>query len=176
MRSEMAGNEATEFMERLLFERDYTSTGSNAMHKNDVAREIKEKADTYVALDFDAEFASTAASSEIEKAYELPDGTVVTIGSERFLCAEALFQPSWMGKKSFGIHDLPVSSIMKCDFDIRKELYANIVLSGGDTMFPGFAERLAKEVAMLAPATVDVKVVAPPERKYSSWIGGSILA
>ena len=65
---------------------------------------------------------------------------------------------------------------MKCDVDIRKDLYANIVLSGGTTMFPGIAERLTKEVTILAPAAVKIKVVAPPERKYSVWIGGSILA
>ena len=65
---------------------------------------------------------------------------------------------------------------MKCDVDIRKELYANVVLSGGNTMFPGLADRVQKEVAALAPATMKIKVIAPPERKYSVWIGGSILA
>ena len=65
---------------------------------------------------------------------------------------------------------------MKCDVDIRKDLYANIVLSGGTTMFTNIAERLTKEVTALAPSTMKIKVVAPPERKYSVWIGGSILA
>ncbi|KAH9249846.1 actin-1 [Batrachochytrium salamandrivorans] len=63
---------------------------------------------------------------------------------------------------------------MKCDVDIR--LYANIVLSGGSTMYEGIAERLNKEMVALVPNTMKVKVVAPPERKYSVWIGGSILA
>ena len=49
-------------------------------------------------------------------------------------------------------------------------------LSGGTTMYPGIAERLTKEVTTLAPAAVKIKVVAPPERKYSVWIGGSILS
>ena len=65
---------------------------------------------------------------------------------------------------------------MKCDVDIRKDLYANIVFSGGTTMFAGFADRLSKELNGMAPATMKVKVVAPPERKYSVWIGGSILS
>ena len=65
---------------------------------------------------------------------------------------------------------------MKCDVDISKDLYANAVLSGGSTMFPGIAERLQKEVATLAPSTVKIKIIAPPERKYSVWIGGSALA
>jgi len=67
-------------------------------------------------------------------------------------------------------------TIMKCDVDIRKDLYANIVLSGGSTMYEGIAERLTKEMVSLAPSTMKIKVVAPPERKYSVWIGGSILA
>jgi len=67
-------------------------------------------------------------------------------------------------------------TIMKCDVDILKDLYANIVLSGGSTMYPGIAERLTKEMVALAPPTMKIKVVAPPERKYSVWIGGSILA
>ncbi len=65
---------------------------------------------------------------------------------------------------------------MKCDLDIRKDLYGNIVLSGGSTMYPGLADRMQREINALAPASVKVKIVAPPERKYSVWIGGSILA
>ena len=87
-----------------------------------------------------------------------------------------LFQPSFIGKEAAGIHDTMFQTIMKCDVDIRKDLYSNIVLSGGTTMFPGIAERLTKELTALAPAAMKIKVVAPPERKYSVWIGGSILA
>jgi len=65
---------------------------------------------------------------------------------------------------------------MNCDIDIRKDLYGNILLSGGTTMFPGMAARVLREVTALAPATMKIKVIAPPERKYSVWIGGSILA
>lgn len=65
---------------------------------------------------------------------------------------------------------------MKCDVDIRKDLYSNVVLSGGTTMFQGIGERMTRELAALAPSTVKIKVVAPPERKYSVWIGGSILS
>uniref|UniRef100_A0A8C7MT73 Actin, alpha, cardiac muscle 2 n=1 Tax=Oncorhynchus kisutch TaxID=8019 RepID=A0A8C7MT73_ONCKI len=68
------------------------------------------------------------------------------------------------------------NSIMKCDIDIRKDLYANNVLSGGTTMYPGIADRMQKEITALAPSTMKIKIIAPPERKYSVWIGGSILA
>merc|ERR1739844_363497 len=68
------------------------------------------------------------------------------------------------------------TSIMKCDVDIRKDLYANTVMSGGTTMYPGIADRMQKEITALAPSTIKIKIIAPPERKYSVWIGGSILA
>src|SRR5712675_2877639 len=68
------------------------------------------------------------------------------------------------------------NSIFKCDLDIRKDLYGNVVLSGGTTMFPGISDRMQKELTALAPSTMKIKIIAPPERKYSVWIGGSILA
>merc|ERR1712178_241085 len=80
------------------------------------------------------------------------------------------------GLEMDGVADATFQTIMKCDVDIRKDLYANIVLSGGTTMYPGISERLSKEITSLAPASIKVKIVAPPERKYSVWIGGSILA
>ncbi|XP_060240583.1 beta-actin-like protein 2 isoform X4 [Meriones unguiculatus] len=84
--------------------------------------------------------------------------------------------PSFLGIESSGIHETTFNSIMKCDVDIRKDLYANTVLSGGSTMYPGIADRMQEEIVTLAPSTMKVKIIAPPERKYSVWIGGSILA
>ncbi|KAJ3438387.1 actin-7 [Anaeramoeba flamelloides] len=115
-------------------------------------------------------------SSYVEKNYELPDGQVITLGSERFRCPEVLFQPAFIGLEQAGIHETTYNSIMKCDVYIRKDLYLNVVTSGGTSMFPGYADRVQKEIAALAPQTMRVKIVAPPERKYSVWIGGSILA
>ncbi|PHU20114.1 actin [Capsicum chinense] len=75
-----------------------------------------------------------------------------------------------------GIHEKTYNSIMRCDADIRKDLFSNIVLSGDSTMFPGIAERMSREITALAPSSTKIKVVAPCERKYSTRIGGSILA
>ncbi|CAI5981839.1 unnamed protein product [Closterium sp. NIES-64] len=123
----------------------------------------------------DTAAAATAATS-LDKTYELPDGQVITIGSERFRAPEILFSPSLVGMEAPGLHEAAYNTIMKCDVDVRRDLYANIVLSGGSSMFPGMPERIQREVGGLAPGSVRVRVVAPPERKYSVWIGGSILA
>jgi actin len=165
LRLDLAGRDLTDYMMQIL------SYETSDLH-HEIARDVKEKL-AYVALDFEAEM----RTSELGKTYEMPDGQVIPVGVERFRCAEALFQPSFMGIKAAGIHEQIYSSIMKCDDNgVRKELYGNIVLSGGTTLLPGFTERVQKEVQALAPPTMTIKVIAPPERKNSVWIGGSILA
>lgn len=172
MRLDLAGRDLTDYLIRILTERGYTFTTTA---EREIVRDLKEKL-CYVALDYDQEMVTAATSSVLEQSYELPDGTVIQIGNERFRCPEVLFQPHFLGMEFYGIDYTLLESIHKCDVDVRRELYSNIVLSGGSTMFNGIADRLFKEISASINEKMRVKVIAPPERKYSVWIGGSILA
>lgn len=101
---------------------------------------------------------------------------VFQIGAERFRAPEILFDPEIIGLEYPGVHQIVVDAINRTDLDLRKALYSNIVLSGGSTLTKGFGDRLLTEVQRLAVKDMRIKIFAPPERKYSTWIGGSILA
>jgi len=171
MRIDLAGRDLTDYMMKLLTEIGISFSSSA---EREIARDIKEKL-SYVAIDFDTEM-KTYSENAKDETFTLPDGQTINVGSQRFRCPEALFQPSKLGKEYPGIHELTFQSIMKCDVDVRKDLYGNIVMSGGTTMFKDIEARLNKEITALAPSTIKIRVVAPAERKFSVWIGGSILS
>ena len=171
-RIDLAGRDVTNYLQRLLRQKGYNFSSSA---EKEIVRDVKEKL-CYVALDPERELILSKKISGMEKSYMLPDGEVIDVGIERFLAPESFFNPSVLGKELDPLDDVLVDAINECDVDLRRELFSNIVLSGGSTMFPGIKERLAKEIKELIPDSVDVRILSPPERMYSVWIGGSILS
>ena len=108
--------------------------------------------------------------------FSLPDGNTVKLGYERYRAPESLFNPELIGREDVGTQQVLLDAIGRADLDLRRHLYGNIVLSGGTTLLRGYGERLLHEVKRLATPDMKIKISAPPERKYSTWIGGSIFA
>ncbi|KAL4481485.1 hypothetical protein ABPG74_007574 [Tetrahymena malaccensis] len=171
-KNELAGRDLTDYCMKLMYEVGLNFSSSS---EREIIRDIKEKC-CYVALDYDAELKAYQNNSSKHKQYELPDGNMVTIQDQRFRVPELLFKPHFIGKEYRGLSELAFDSIMSCDVDVRRDLYQNIVLSGGTTLFDGIAQRVSKDISSLAPPGIKVGVIAPPERKYSVFIGGSILS
>ncbi|KAL8960913.1 MAG: hypothetical protein Q9193_002455 [Seirophora villosa] len=175
-RIDVAGRDVTEHMQ-LLFRKSGLVLHTSA--EKEIVRDIKEKT-CYVAPDpkkEEREWIQHNGRPEGKLVeYALPDGKKVKIGSERWKAPEILFEPELIGLEYPGIHQIVVDAINRTDMDLRKSLFGNIVLSGGSTLCKGFGDRLLHEVQRLAVKDMRIKIFAPPERKYSTWIGGSILA
>jgi len=171
-RIDLAGRNLTDYLTKHLAEDGYNFASTA---EREIAKEIKEKL-CYVALDFNEEIKAFSNSPDKKVEYELPDGKKIKIGPVLIQTPECLFNPSMLGLDVPGIHRSIYNSIQKSDLDLRRDLFENITLSGGSTMFDGLQERLNKEISALVSNNVKVKIIAPMERKYSIWIGGSVLA
>ena len=99
------------------------------------------------------------------------------MGTERFRCAEPLFKTSLIGgDDDKGIHKIVHRSIQHCDESVQGALYDCIVTAGGSSRLSNLADRLEKEIRALIPDETRTKVLTPPTRAWSAWLGGSLLA
>ena len=169
VRLNLAGKDLNEYMLNLLTE---SGQRFSTVAEKDIIKIIKEKC-CYVALDYEEELKKVENFD-----YELPDGTNISIKEQRIKCPEVLFKPNMIGKKFDSISKICYDSIQKCNADIRNDLYNSIVLSGGSSMYNGFPERFYKEIKTFVdePLKEEVKTISTPERKYATWIGGSLRA
>mmetsp|Transcript_6631 Transcript_6631/g.9636 ORF Transcript_6631/g.9636 Transcript_6631/m.9636 type:complete len:392 (-) Transcript_6631:760-1935(-) len=184
-RMNIAGRSVTQRLIKLLLQRGYAF---NRTADFDTVRRIKE-AHCYVGYDMETEMNLATNTTVLMREYTLPDGRVIKLGRERFLAPELLFNPGLEDHEYGGFHDLIFSSINNCAMDIRKELYSNIILSGGTTMYPGIPSRLEKEItelyrtkivngdnALVKKFSKWFKIIAPPQRKHMVFIGGAVFA
>ena len=215
----MLGSTITDNLHNLLHERDQLLMTSS--HR-EIARVMKEKL-SFMSLDYNYE-SKDKYWKRFEKEYQLPDKSIIHVGNERLKCTESLFDPSLIGINDIcGIHTLIDDSIQQAHSDMRSIFFRNIVVSGGNTLFPGFHKRLTRELETivntkynqhnkdnnsnnstpprhknginlhdqpLTPSKINriqnkykihnknihVHVRSMPERKYSAWIGGSVVA
>ncbi|XP_026529005.1 actin-3-like [Notechis scutatus] len=167
-RLDIAGNALTEYLAKIMGE------SGNPFQKEEmeVVCQIKEKC-CYIPEEYEAEL--NADEKKYLMDYTLPDRQVISIGSERFRCPEVLFNPTMLGYPEVGLHVQALNSVKKCKPEREADLLSNVLLAGGTTMLRGFSERIKKELQNMEPES-KVGILASPNRTFSAWLGGSIVA
>lgn len=197
-RMDVAGRDITEHLSFNIRRMSGVTFQSSA--ELDIVRAIKEKScfvskdpardeKRYLGVPYSRYLSPVNEESDLFTSYKLPDGHTLTMGVEQFRAPEILFNPLLIGEESPGIHELTTMAIAKTDLDLRPSLYQNILLSGGSTLLKNFGDRMITELksqqlsltqgwtnGLQMENHTKIKIFAPPERKYSTWIGGSILA
>ncbi|XP_050062148.1 actin-1-like isoform X2 [Aphis gossypii] len=168
----VGGWHVTQYLMQLLNERGYSF---NSTKDFETLNDIKEKL-CYFALNF--KFEKDMYTKEKEKQYTLPDGTEINVESEAFQSPEILFDPLLFNieSKLGGIHNLIYKACSACDNKEQKNMYNNIILAGGNTLFSFLPIRLEKMITELVAPNTKIQIKADPERKYSTWLGGAVLA
>ncbi|XP_061469396.1 actin-3-like [Rhineura floridana] len=167
-RLDIAGHALTEYLAKLMGE------SGNPFHKEEmeVVCQIKEKY-CYIPEEYESELNADEKKYLVD--YTLPDRQVISIGNERFRCPEVLFNPTMLGFPEVGLHVQAINSIKKCKPELQAALLSNVLLAGGTTMLRGFSERIKKELHKMEPASKE-GILASPNRIFSAWLGGSIVA
>jgi len=168
-RINLAGRDLTQYLSVLLSKRGYNFT---TLAEMETVRDIKEQC-CYVALDYDQELKKN--EEQVQKIYELPDKKQIMVQHERFKCTEPLFKPGLLEMEGDGIHHILKDTVMNCDIDVRRELFENVVLSGGTCCIPGLVDRMKKELDEIV-TTMRVRMVENVDRRYAVWKGSAVLA
>jgi actin len=169
---DIGGRTFTRYMETTLESLGWSVDSSI---RRELVRVLKEKA-CFVSLDYKEDL---KRSEQYTKDYSLPDGSTITLNKERFMVPELLFDPSLVSEEN-SLPKVIMDVIESCDLDIRPNLLKNIFLSGGSSMFPNLKSRMYQELELELTRRKKtdqlIRIIAPRERTYSVWIGGSILA
>eukprot|EP00300_Choanocystis_sp_HF-7_P018118 c1993_g1_i1.p1 GENE.c1993_g1_i1~~c1993_g1_i1.p1 ORF type:complete len:375 (+),score=74.55 c1993_g1_i1:246-1370(+) len=122
--------------------------------------------------------------------YHTPQGSVTPFETCRSRAGDVLFNPSLLTPAERqatgiapdanlrGLSEMVLSCISASDVDMRRELFNNVILCGGMSLFQGLQGKLQADLGSKTPHGMKLKLFSatPPERRFSAWIGGSILA
>jgi centractin len=163
-RINLGGKEVTEYLQYLLNRKGYNLNNSDGFQ---ITKKIKEEL---------CEVYPNDLNNVENKNYTLPDDSIIEIGEERRLAPELLFNPLLREYEYPGIHEMLSESINKTNYDLKLQLYASILLSGGNTNIKGMKERIYKEIKKIAPKNAKVRLHTPSNPEFCSWIGGNIIS
>jgi actin-related protein len=190
LRLDVAGSDITSHLRKMLGKekpRDQFFKRMIDGLSDNVIRDIKENMCYVPSTNLDDELRRNPCE---EKAYELPDGTIIEISQKcQATCGEILFNPSILGSGNpapgTGIHTIVANAIAQCDSDLQTDLYGAVVIAGGTSMLNGFGRRLGNEIAKTAPSGMNIRIVPDvqnrergynSQRKYAAWVGGSMFS
>ncbi|CAN1216939.1 Actin-related protein 6 [Linum perenne] len=170
-RIDLGGKALTNYLKELV---SYRSV--NVMDQSFIIDDVKEKL-CFVSLDVsrDLQIARRGKDNLFRCTYVLPDGEF-DLTNERFLVPEMLFHPVDLGLNQAGLAECIVRAVSSCSPLLHPVLYESIILTGGSTLFPRFAERLELELRPLVPEDYQVKIIAQEDPVLGVWRGGSLLA
>ncbi|XP_040564619.1 actin-like protein 6B isoform X2 [Lepeophtheirus salmonis] len=150
---------------------------------NYMCRNVIQDFQTSVLQVSDCSYDEETISTIPHQSYEFPNGYNDEYESERFKIPEALFDPSIIRAPQAASMLSPAhvvtTSVGMCDIDLRPALYGSVIVTGGNSLLSGFTDRLNRDLSQKTPTNMRLKLISAngnQERRYGSWIGGSILA
>ena len=167
------GKDVTEFLRDLLKKKGYHFYNSTELK---IINDIKEN---LCYLEINKRNNSYKKTNHIKSSpYYLPDGSNISIGEERILAPELLFNPEYTGKEYLGFTDMIISSINRIDIDLKKSSYENIWLSGGNTSFKELDGKLVNELKNKLGKDYRINIFENEKinPKYRCWVGGNIIS
>lgn len=161
-RIDFGGNELSEYLNKLLNTNNQFIKNKNNLK---ILEQIKKEA-CYIEKKYKKKL------DEVEPyIFKMPDGNPITLKTERTTVPEAIFRPELLGKDWNGIHELFFNSIEKIKEEEQKKLYENIVVTGGNTMFLGFEQKLTKKIKKKFGDNNNARFIQVPNKMNADWIG-----
>ena len=173
-RYDFGGGDVTEYLKLAMKKKGYQLFNSNEYR---LISDMKEKYCFFLPQKYNLNIENVKKALNSKKInYYLPDGTRVTLGDERILASEILFNPELIGKEYLGLSDIIFSSINKAEIQLRPKAFENIVLSGGNVLMRGLEDKMKEDIINKCNKIVKINVSTVKEPQISCWVGGNIIS